>query len=82
MLATARDVKGLTKAEVSTVLPPVDAIDGRLGSDSVAGDTDGTQSCWLSQQRPRRVVDEQLAVADVAGEHGVAGVAGLLSDLP
>ena len=34
-----------------------------------------------SQQRPSRVVDEQLAVADIAGEHGVAGVAGLRSDL-
>ena len=27
------------------------------------------------QEHPRRVVDEKLAVADVAGEHGVAGVA-------
>ena len=36
---------------------------------------------WLVEH-PRRVVGEQLAVADVAGEHGVGGVPGLLPDLP
>ena len=40
------------------------------------------QQPYHSQQRPCGVVDEQLAVADVAGEHGVGGMAGLLSDLP
>jgi len=35
----------------------------------------------LSKKRAHGVVDEQLAVADVAGEHDVARVAGLRPDL-
>ena len=35
-----------------------------------------------SQQCAGGIVDEQLAVSDVAAQHGVAGVAGLRPDPP
>ena len=36
----------------------------------------------VSKQAGHRVVDEQLAVANVASQHGVGGVAGLRENLP
>ena len=35
-----------------------------------------------SQKGTRSIVDEQLTVANVAREHGVGGVAGLLANAP
>ena len=35
-----------------------------------------------SEQAGRRVVDEELAVPDVARQHGIGGVAGLRANLP
>jgi hypothetical protein len=34
------------------------------------------------EKRPCRVIEEHLAVADISGQHGIAGVTRLRSDLP